>query len=58
MNDLEIKLENLLVMVKSHNDSETSYNKAQSARIRAALGELKKDVSGIRAGLVAQDKQK
>lgn len=45
-------------MVKSHNDSETSYNKAQSARIRVALGALKRDVAGIRAGLIAQDKQK
>lgn len=45
-------------MVKSHNNSETSYNKAQSARIRVTLGTLKRDIAGIRAGLVAQDKQK
>jgi|SaaInl8_200m_RNA_FD_contig_81_127101_length_10369_multi_3_in_0_out_0_9 hypothetical protein len=57
MEDLQTQLEVLLGMVENHNDTSTSYNKAQSKRIRTALGRLKKEVTDLRAGLIAQDKQ-
>lgn len=57
MNDLQQQLETLLTMVTDHNDPETKYSKPQSAKIRASLGDLKKDVTRLRSELVAQDKQ-
>ncbi len=44
-------------MVTDHNNPETTYNKSQSARIRASLGQLKKDVTRLRVELVTQDKK-
>ena len=38
------------------NKYEVKGSKAESGRIRATLGQIKKDVTGVRAALVAADK--
>lgn len=53
MNNVQTQLEILLAEVEQYNNKP---NKALSARIRAKLGQLKKDVTGIRANLVELDK--
>ena len=54
MNNLENALSSLLDEVKQYN---TKPNKALSGRIRKQLGELKKNVTPIRAKLVEADKK-
>ena len=39
-------------------DSEGKWNKAASARLRKALGVIKKEAPGLRAALVKIDKEK
>lgn len=51
----QIKQE-LSVALELINNYETKPTKAESARIRKALGEIKKQVTGVRAALVAADK--
>jgi hypothetical protein len=53
MNELEKKLRDILEEVEAYN---TKPSKACSGRIRKQLGELKKDVTPLRAALVALDK--
>ena len=56
MNELETiteALENALNDISSYSIKPT---KAASARIRKTLGEVKKQVTGVRAALVAADK--
>lgn len=53
LNDIETLLRNALIGIEAYNAKPT---KAESARIRAVLGRIKKDVTGVRAALVAADK--
>jgi predicted lipoprotein len=46
-------LETALEQINKYEEKPT---KAESARIRATLGAIKKDVTGVRAALVAADK--
>ena len=52
MKDLQAQLESVLAEVVAYN---TKPNKSISGRIRKQLGELKKNVTGIRADLVKAD---
>ena len=54
MDDLYYQLETLLGSVAAYGENPT---KAESKRIRLALGKLKNDVPIIRAELVALDKK-
>lgn len=53
MKNLEKQVQALLEEIASYN---LSPNKSKSARVRAKLGQLKKDVTGIRSKLVEADK--
>jgi hypothetical protein len=52
MNELQKQLESLLAEVTDYNNKPT---KANSKRVRTKLGGLKKNVTSIRAELVAKD---
>ena len=52
MNELQSQLESVLAEVVAYNDKPT---KACSGRIRKQLGELKKNVTGVRKTLVEAD---
>lgn len=51
--NIKAKLEAALAEITAF---ETKQTKASSARIRKALGEVKKDVTGVRAALIEADK--
>jgi len=51
--DIKADLQLALEQIGAYEEKPT---KAQSARIRKTLGEIKKAVTGVRAALVAQDK--
>jgi hypothetical protein len=53
LTNIKTELEATLVMIGAY---EVKPTKAESARIRKSLGEIKKQVTGVRAALVAADK--
>jgi hypothetical protein len=53
LNNMAAQLGDALTRINDYNEKPT---KAESARIRKVLGEIKKDVTGVRAALVAADK--
>lgn len=54
MDELQKQLESALAEVIAYNDKP---NKSISKRVRTKLGGLKKNITGIRAELVAKDKK-
>ena len=56
MNELLVIKADLQLAIEQIGEYETKQTKAQSARIRKTLGEIKKAVTGVRAALVAEDK--
>jgi predicted lipoprotein len=53
LTSIKALLEAALSQINKYEEKPT---KAESARIRATLGSIKKDVTGVRAALVAADK--
>jgi len=53
LNTIKSQLEDALASIDAYVAKPT---KAESGRIRKALGEIKKNVTGVRAALVAADK--
>ncbi len=53
LNELTTLLGEAFTRINTYNEKPT---KAESARIRKVLGEIKKQVTGVRAALVAADK--
>jgi hypothetical protein len=53
LNNIKLQLEAALAEINAY---ETKPTKACSGRIRKCLGEVKKEVTGVRAALVAADK--
>lgn len=56
MTELQNIKELLETALEQINKYEVKTTKAESARIRTTLGEIKKSVTGVRAALVAADK--
>ena len=56
MNELNNIKEQLTTALSQIEAYETKPTKAESGRIRKTLGEVKKQVTGVRAALVAADK--
>ena len=56
MTELTTIKQELETALEQINSYETKPTKAESARIRKTLGEIKKQVTGVRAALVAADK--
>lgn len=54
LNELTVLLGDAFTRINSYNEKPT---KAESARIRKVLGEIKKQVTPVRAALVAADKE-
>ena len=53
LNTIKTELETALAAINAY---EAKPTKAESGRIRKSLGEVKKQVTGVRAALVAADK--
>jgi len=53
LNEMDILLQAAVAQIAAYAAKPT---KAESARIRKSLGEIKKSVTGVRAALVAADK--
>lgn len=53
LNSIKLQIQHALEQIEAF---ETKQTKAASGRIRASLGEIKKQVTGVRSALVSADK--